>query len=215
MLASRVPGARISVFAYTSQWFGKGSVDQRLDNVADQLLSSLEESRKEGEKTPIIFICHCLGGIVLERALVTARLRQNDYPNIFPYVVGTVFLGTPFHGTQTQQKANVLAQMSETLNLGVASSLLKLLEKDSRELSRMLDEFVRLSHDTQIRIFCFFESHKSDLTSVLIKGMPDMFKTQVCAVLSASANMLTFCTGSNRRSRICHLAGCRQTAARF
>jgi hypothetical protein len=46
MLASRVPGARISVFAYESQWFGKGSIDQRLDNVADQLLSSLEWSRK-------------------------------------------------------------------------------------------------------------------------------------------------------------------------
>jgi hypothetical protein len=213
MLASRVPGARISVFAYESQWFGKGSVDQRLDNVAEQLLSSLEWSRKEGEKTPIIFVCHCLGGIVLERALVTARLRQNDYPTIFPYVAGTVFLGTPFHGTKTQQKANVLAQMSETLNLGVASSLLKLLEKDSRELSRMLDEFVRLSNDAQIRIFCFFESHKSDLTSVLIKGMPDMFKTQVCAVMTTRCNMLTCCVGSNCRSRVCHMAGCRQTAA--
>lgn len=215
MLASRVPGARISVFAYTSQWFGKGSIDQRLDNVADQLLSSLEWSRKEGEKTPIIFVSHCLGGIVLERALVTARLRQNDYPTIFPFVAGTLFLGTPFHGTQTEKKANVLAQMSETLNLGVASSLLKLLEKDSRELSRMLDEFVRLSNDAQIRIFCFFESHKSDLTSVLVKGIPDMFKTQVRSISIGSSNMLTFCAGSNSRSRICHLAGCRQTAARF
>lgn len=38
MLASRVPNSRISVFQYQSQWFGKGSVDQRLENVADQLL---------------------------------------------------------------------------------------------------------------------------------------------------------------------------------
>jgi hypothetical protein len=151
---------------------------------------------------------------VLERALVTARLRQNDYPSIFPYVAGTIFLGTPFHGTNTQHKANVLAQMSETLNLGVASSLLKLLEKDSKELGRMLDEFVRLSHDAQIRVFCFFESHKSDLTSVLIKGMPEMFKTQVGAVIYGNCSMLTCGAGSNCRSGFRHMAGCRQTTAR-
>lgn len=121
---------------------------------------------KENNKTPIIFISHCLGGIVLEKAILTARLRQNDFPSIFPFVAGCVFLGTPFHGTNTQAKAMVLAEMAETIGLGVPSSLLKLLEKDSEVLLRMLDDFVRLATDAHIRLFCFFESEKSDLAGL-------------------------------------------------
>jgi hypothetical protein len=45
MLARKVPNARISVFQFQSQWFGKGAVDQRLENVADQLLYQLERLR--------------------------------------------------------------------------------------------------------------------------------------------------------------------------
>ena len=67
--------------------------------------------------------------------------------------------------------------MAETIGMGVPSSLLKLLEKDSEALIRMLDEFVRLSNDAQIRVFCFFESQKSDIAALLMKGLP--FKTQV------------------------------------
>ena len=48
MLARKVPNARISVLEYQSQWFGKGSVDQRLENVADQLLYNLERLRGVG-----------------------------------------------------------------------------------------------------------------------------------------------------------------------
>lgn len=36
------------VFEYESQWFGKGSVDQRLTNVADQLVLALFHSRPVG-----------------------------------------------------------------------------------------------------------------------------------------------------------------------
>jgi hypothetical protein len=112
---------------------------------------------QENNKTPIIFISHCLGGIVLEKALITSRLRQNLFPSIFPSVAGCIFLGTPFKGTKTQSKAMVLAGMAETIGMGVPSSLLKLLEDGSEILNRMLDEFVRLVNDAQIRVFCFFE----------------------------------------------------------
>jgi hypothetical protein len=140
---------------------------------------------QDNNKTPIIFISHCLGGIVLERALLTSRLRQNDFPSIFPSVAGCIFLGTPFHGTQTQSKAVVLAEMAETIGMGVSSSLLKLLEKDSEVLIRMLDEFVRLTNDAQIRVFCFFESQKSDIAAVLLKKLP--FKKEELVVDKESA----------------------------
>lgn len=52
MLPRKVDDARISVFQYQSQWFGKGAVDQRLENVADQLLYHLDRLR--GVRYPLL-----------------------------------------------------------------------------------------------------------------------------------------------------------------
>lgn len=48
MLPKKIPHAKISVFQYQSQWFGKGSVDERIDNVANKLLHGLDRSRVVG-----------------------------------------------------------------------------------------------------------------------------------------------------------------------
>ena len=45
MLPRVVTDARIMVFEYESQWFGKGSINQRLSNVADQLVQALFHQR--------------------------------------------------------------------------------------------------------------------------------------------------------------------------
>ncbi|CAO2653999.1 Nn.00g107320.m01.CDS01 [Neocucurbitaria sp. VM-36] len=187
MLARKIPNCRISVFQYQSQWFGRGSVNQRIENVANQLLYALDRSRGSETKTPIIFVCHCLGGIILEKALLTSRLRQNDFPSVYPWVAGCIFLGTPFHGTKTQSKALVLAQMAETIGWGTPSDLVKILEKDSEILNSLLEDFALLARDAQIRLFCFFEQEKSDLVGLFIKG--SLFKSQELIVDEASATI--------------------------
>ncbi|KAF2492921.1 hypothetical protein BU16DRAFT_93807 [Lophium mytilinum] len=170
MLPKKIPNARISVLHYESQWYGKDPIDQKLENVVDQLLYALERSRGHDCKAPIIFVCHCFGGIVLEQALLTAKLRQNDFPSVFPWVVGSIFLGTPFNGTKTQSKGMLLAGIASVWGGAVQSSLLKLLEKDSETLKRTLHDFVRLSTEAQIRVFCFFEGEKSDVVGLVVKG---------------------------------------------
>ena len=80
MLPRTITNARIMVFEYESQWFGKGSINQRLSNVADQLVQALSNQRSRGSKRPVVFVCHCLGGIIVEKALLSAQLRQSDYP---------------------------------------------------------------------------------------------------------------------------------------
>ncbi|KAF2004073.1 hypothetical protein P154DRAFT_588739 [Amniculicola lignicola CBS 123094] len=163
MLPFELPTARISVFQYKSQWFGKGSVDPTVDTVANQLLYELERLRGDDCKTPIIFVCHCLGGIILEQALLTARAQQDIFPSVFPFVAGCIFLGTPFNGTKTQKKAMVLARLAEQVGFGIQSNLLKLIGEDSRELKKLLREFVPLYQQSQIRVFSFFEGEPSDV----------------------------------------------------
>ncbi|KAF2823158.1 hypothetical protein CC86DRAFT_243682, partial [Ophiobolus disseminans] len=142
MLQRRVPNARISVFLYYQHWFEKGSVSQRLDNVADRLVKGLDRLRRA-------------------KALLKARLHQIEYPYVFPWVAGSIFLGTPFRGI-TEPRALVLAELAESIGMGAPSDFLKFLEKDSEMLRSLLEDFTRLARDAQLRLYCFFEQHESD-----------------------------------------------------
>ena len=171
MLPRTIPKARIMVFEYESQWFGRGSINQRLSSVADQLVQALFHQRSRAMKDrPIVFVCHCLGGIIVEKAMLSAQLRQTDYPNLITSVVGCVFLGTPFRGTRSQTKATLLATMAESVGLGVNSGLLRLLEEGSETLKDLLSDFSALARETNIQIFCFFEQHASDMVNLIFKG---------------------------------------------
>lgn len=107
-----------------------------------------------------------------DKALLTAKLRQSEYPNIFMSVVGCVFLGTPFRGTKSQHKASLLAEMAQTVGLGTNSGLVKLLEEDSETLKDLLDDFVALAKEASMRLFCFFEQHESDMMKLVSKNVP-------------------------------------------
>ena len=69
MLPKKIPHAKISVFQYQSQWFGKGSVDERIDNVANKLLHGLDRSRVMGFRMPL----NC--------SLLTLRRMKPRYPS--------------------------------------------------------------------------------------------------------------------------------------
>lgn len=101
-----------------------------------------------------------------------AKLRQSEYPNIFPSVVGCVFLGTPFRGTKSQTKASLLAEMAQSVGLGLNSGLVRLLEEGSEVLSDLLDDFVTVAKEANMRLFCFFEQHESDIMKLLSRSSP-------------------------------------------
>lgn len=170
MLPQRIPNARIMVFEYQSQWLGRGASNQRISYVADQLLMYLSHQRSRGSKRPILFVSHCLGGLIVEKTLLNARSQQSEYPNIFRSVVGCVFLGTPFRGTKSKHKALLVAGIIEKIGLGVPSDLIKLLDEDSEILEDLLSKFSMLARESHMRIICFFEQHPSDLTDLIYKG---------------------------------------------
>ena len=106
------------------------------------------------------------------KALLAAKLRQSDYPNIFASVVGCVFLGTPFRGTKSQSKASLLAEMAQSIGLGMNSGLVRILEEGSETLKDLLYEFVGIAKEANMRLFCFFEQHESDMMRLLSKTSP-------------------------------------------
>ncbi|KAF2030967.1 hypothetical protein EK21DRAFT_17600, partial [Setomelanomma holmii] len=160
MLARKIPDSRISIFLYSSQWFGKDSVSQRLDNVAYKLLYGLDRIR-----------------------------RAVEFPFVYPWVAGSIFLGTPFHGL-TEPRAQVLAEMAQGIGAGEAPDIVKFLDKDNEKLGKLLDDFGILARDIQMRLYCFFEQKESDRVRVVVKGMPKVsFKRQERIVDEVSASI--------------------------
>ncbi|KAI9783726.1 MAG: hypothetical protein M1816_001207 [Peltula sp. TS41687] len=172
MLVDTIKDARLMVYEYESQWFGKGSVNQRLSNVANGLIHALFHRRPKASRRPIIFIGHSMGGIIVEQAILTAKISQSEYPNIFTSVVGCIFLGAPFRGTKSQEKASRLADLAEKVGHGTSSGLIKLLSEDSEDLRNLLDSFVGLAKEASMRLFCFFEMHESNLVKLVHKKIP-------------------------------------------
>ncbi|KAL8937621.1 MAG: hypothetical protein Q9216_004336 [Gyalolechia sp. 2 TL-2023] len=170
MLPAAIPNSRILRFGYESQWLGKDAIQQRLSSVAEQLLRGLMESRK---------------------ALVSAKLHEEDYPSVIKTVAGIVFLGTPHRGSNSQSKASVIASIASSVALGEHSSLLKVLDKDSEILTDLLHDFTRTVGAIGIPLFCFFEQHKSDVSKVLrFKGAKSFIPSVQDAIVDEKSGCL-------------------------
>ena len=101
------------------------------------------------------------------QAIVSAKLHEEDYPDIISSIAGVIFLGTPHRGSNSQSKASIIASVASAFNFGEQRSLLKAVEKDSDMLADLLHDFVRTANTISIPLFCFFEQYKTDITRVL------------------------------------------------
>ncbi|KEY73422.1 hypothetical protein S7711_06841 [Stachybotrys chartarum IBT 7711] len=171
MLPSRLPDARIMSYCYDSQWIGDQAVRSSLEGVATKLLRSLGHERMECPNRPIIFIGHCLGGLVMQQAYLSLQLHPGDWSNISTSNVnGMVFLGTPHHGvadgtfsTQGQIYQHILAKNSH-----VETNILHSVERNNDVLKSVVHNFTRCIHNTPNcpDIFCFYEQRATKVGAI-------------------------------------------------
>ncbi|KAF2497385.1 hypothetical protein BU16DRAFT_457660 [Lophium mytilinum] len=157
LLAAKVPNTRILTFgydAYVSDWKGMVSKN-RIGNHAMNLLSA--------DTRPIIFVCHSLGGLVCEDALVQAGQRPEDHlRSILHSTHGIVFLGTPHHGSGLAQWAEQIARSIGVLKQ-TNPEIIAVLKRDSEVLARIQDGFHTMIRSRSkeglrpIEITCFYE----------------------------------------------------------
>ncbi|RYP60580.1 hypothetical protein DL771_010471 [Monosporascus sp. 5C6A] len=167
MLPADFPNARIMAYGYASYWFGDQAVKQSVETVATDLLDCLGEKRADCLHRPIIFVGHCFGGLVIQKAYTRAMLLKDDYLGISDSVTGMLFLGTPHHGvkenSQFQTEGQIYQAIAET-NTQVEDNVLKTLAQDNEMLVSVHYDFTRTvcKHgNCGPKIFCFFEQQKS------------------------------------------------------
>ncbi|KAL5041213.1 hypothetical protein BDW71DRAFT_212358 [Aspergillus fruticulosus] len=104
--------ARIMAFGYTTE----GS---RIFNIAENLLSDLLDYRtQEQEKRRcIIFIGHCLGGIIIKAALAHAHNNRSQFEDIIESTQAIVFFATPHHGSSRENWIQYMKTLSTAVKI--------------------------------------------------------------------------------------------------
>ncbi|KAK4158894.1 hypothetical protein QBC43DRAFT_273523 [Cladorrhinum sp. PSN259] len=163
MLPAAIPRSRIMRFGYDSTWYGAQPVKQRLEPIATDMLHRLQYVREDCENRPIIFIGHCFGGIVIQKAYLLAKANDDDYPGVAASTAGIVFMGTPHRGTggalHSQGKIyDTIAKKAP--HIKIQHNILQTIEGNNEILIDVVRQFSRVSNvdSTRIQIFCFFET---------------------------------------------------------
>ncbi|OBT50677.1 hypothetical protein VE04_08704 [Pseudogymnoascus sp. 24MN13] len=159
--------ARILTFGYDSNvtdWRGMVSKN-RIGHHSMNMLTAIATYRESDDTNdrPLIFICHSLGGLVCEDALIAAQQRPESHlRSVLESTRGIIFLGTPHHGSALAQWAEKLAKL---LNLIKETNpdIVAVLKSDSEVLARIQDSFHTMIRARNINglppieITCFFE----------------------------------------------------------
>ncbi|KAH6634743.1 hypothetical protein B0J18DRAFT_406351 [Chaetomium sp. MPI-SDFR-AT-0129] len=161
LLAESNIAARIRSFGYDSAIVLSRSVGD-LPTAGRSLLMRLRGFRKTQQQrnSPIIFICHSLGGLVVKEALVHAWNHSSQNQDILEKVKGCVFLGVPHRGSGLADWAKVAADVAKGLSLGFAGNnhFIGLLKENSKDWVKLSDSFVERADNLFIR--SFYETDK-------------------------------------------------------
>ncbi|KAK0734065.1 hypothetical protein B0T26DRAFT_746020 [Lasiosphaeria miniovina] len=144
------PQGRVFSFGYNADMYRNNSAAGIRDN-ARTLLSYVESERDSRHSPTIVFIAHCLGGLIVKQALYFAEYDP-DYRdagiNIKTELI--VFFGTPNQGTH-EDNWNHIAKPYTVLDKRAA--ITNTLLRDSHELSEINAKFRQLSYDYEITNF--------------------------------------------------------------
>lgn len=148
--------------------FSNCSMKRELQEPTTPFLSYADCLAKGCPERRIIFIAHCFGGIVVEKAILKAIANETDQDRmLLASISGIVLLGTPHRGSNSAGLANIVAGIAAFFNCGQRSPILKTVKDDSQMLADTVREFARRAFHLNLRIHCFYEERETDIARVI------------------------------------------------
>lgn len=118
-LVSEIPDVRIFAFGYNArevyllERYKQGHSNGRTFTYTEELCTALSEvSGRMEHPSPLTFIGHGVGGIIIKNALVLANARTEIYGQILKDTHHVVFLDTPHRGLDTNLWLAVYGEMA-------------------------------------------------------------------------------------------------------
>ncbi|KAF2839198.1 hypothetical protein M501DRAFT_1003751 [Patellaria atrata CBS 101060] len=161
---------RTFTFGYDSDWKGAGTNLNISDFSKDLLLQMLtfrSDDRPTIGSKDIIFVAHSMGGLLVKRAYLLAKL-DIQYSDIVSKFLGIIFLGTPHRGAQS---AAMLNNILAALPLAPPpKAYLADLQVTSSALHEINEQFRH--HCQELALISYYETEKTTLgmKDVLIVG---------------------------------------------
>jgi triacylglycerol esterase/lipase EstA (alpha/beta hydrolase family) len=153
-LPTALPHARVLLFGYNANVAFETSIAGVREQATD-LLNQLDGKREDSKDRPIIFIAHSLGGIVVKRALVEAKLN-GSYKAIGNATYGIAFFGTPHKGGKHVKLGDFATATVRGVLRGPSNSFLEAMKKDSLFADALEKDFQHLFED--YKILSFYET---------------------------------------------------------
>jgi len=170
LLPHDIQGIRVLTYGYDANTRGVHPLSSlRLNDHAENLMSSLAQFRKATPERPIIFVAHSLGGIVLKEALIHAAGATRDHLShhkaIFLSTYGIIFLGTPHQGSSAADLGQLILRI---LSLHSPTNVLvaKHLGPNSEKLQEQLSRYQPISGSFDTRFF--YEAYETPLIGLLV-----------------------------------------------
>eukprot|EP01083_Nonionella_stella_P138286 420829_1 len=165
---------RIWSFGYDNDFFAGKKDAMPLKQRGQNLLTHIWTSKlydTEYKKTPIIFIVHSMGGLVVKEAILESFLSLNTpnefWYNIYERIKGIIFYGTPHIGAHLANVLETITGGGDSNNFisyvtsfmgiksGQAIKDLKFLDQSLIDLNI---EFVNIINAREIQVLCLWET---------------------------------------------------------
>ena len=122
---------------------------------AINLLNRIVSKREEAEERPIVFVAHSLGGIIVKRALVEAKL-DDSYKSLREATYGIAFFSTPHRGGNYAKLGDIAASITRGLIRNPSITFMEALKKDSLFSDTLVEDFRHQLEDYYV--LSFFET---------------------------------------------------------
>jgi pimeloyl-ACP methyl ester carboxylesterase len=144
---------RVHSFGYNSDWVKGKDNCLNIHHFAKSLLGELSTSPSlSGADTPIVFIGHSMGGLVIKKAYLLAR-QDASYDFLVKRVHTMYFFATPHRGSDSAKLLEHILQIAYYSRAYVSD-----LKRGSETLQSINDEFRKYSD--KIEFWSFYETNK-------------------------------------------------------
>lgn len=178
LLPQDLPNCRILSYGYDADivhWTraaGQNTTRERAQNLVNDLCTY--RARTKSTKAPLLFVCHSLGGLVVEDALLLcANPNDESQATLLNSVRGVCFFGTPNAGSDFTKFANAIANViSLSLVKSPNALLLEILRARSQVLANIKNGFLTLVRrrmeegSSAIKLHAFVEELPTQLLAV-------------------------------------------------
>ncbi|KAK0665494.1 hypothetical protein QBC41DRAFT_379389 [Cercophora samala] len=138
------PNTRVLSYGYNGDIYLNNSA-ANIRDMARSILSNLDSIRRSDPRRPVIFVAHCLGGLIVKQALCFARAEPRFY-DIGSATKAVFFFGTPHSGANRKDWKRIAESYSVlSPHKGPVANIVNAITTSAPKLGKLCDDFVELT----------------------------------------------------------------------